>query len=382
VISDPPSFREIDMIAEAIIMQAAGENSWVTQGSQSIIAGLIDLVLKIKDRGQASLGDVRDLLTKTLAKSTPRKKSDDIDANAVSIEGADKLIRAMDAAGGIAQSAAAQLRAADDKERGIYFSDAINQTKWMNETAVRDSLSGNDFDFMALQRERCTVYLVLPPSETQRQARFLRLFINLAVLTALSKNQGIRAPDGSFLPRKKPVPVMYFLDEFYNLGPMQTLSSAAALIRSYGVKIFPILQNLGQLNEMYAKNWQTFKANSGVSIYFGVNDLETLNYLSERMGARVLWDKDQAGNIVAGRIVNMRTGEEIGRETGRESGRCFVHREGADPFILRRINYDEFYGRNQYNPDPDLEAETEEQTIFAKAWNWSVANVRRETGPL
>ena len=383
VISDPPSFREIDMIAEAIIMQAGGDNSWVTQGSQSIIAGLIDLVLKIKDPGQASLGDVRDLLTKTLAKSSPRNRSDVVDPNAVSIEGVEKLIKAMDAAGGIAQSAAAQLRAADDKERGIYFSDAINQTKWLNETAVRDSLSGNDFDFTALHKERCTVYLILPPSETQRQARFLRLFINLAVLTCLSKNLGVRGPDGMFLPREKPVPVLYFLDEFFNLGPMQTLSSAAALIRSYGVKIWPILQNLGQLNEMYQRNWQTFKANSSVSIYFGINDLETLNYISDRMGARVLWEQDRlTGQIVAGRIVNLRTGEEFARETGRESGRCFVHREGADPFILERINYDEYYTREQYNPDPDEDAETEEKTIFARAWDWGVASVRRETGPL
>lgn len=338
VLSKPPTFSEVDQIAEAIIIDAEGKDKHFTDSAKSIVAGVIDLVSKTVPNGH--LGHVRDYLL------GPRGK----------------LAAALEAAGGIATAGYAQMRAASENELGGILSTAIVQTKWLDEPGIRDALSHNDFNFMDLQREATTVYLILPPSETVRQSRFLRLFVNLAFMAAVSSNrtEWIDGSTGEITNRGK-VPVLYVLDEFYNLGPMLTLTSAAALIRSYGVKLWPFVQGIGQLRELYGQNFQTFQGNAGFANYFSLNDTESLNHVAERMGARVEWTKDQAGNSVAGKIASLRTGEEIGRETGRAGGRCYVLREGNDPMVLARLNYDEYYPAYRYNQDPDIKVADDPQ---------------------
>jgi type IV secretion system protein VirD4 len=331
-LSNPPLSNEIDQIAESIIVPAQGNSSHFTDAAQAIIAGLIDLVIKKKEN--PNLGQVRDYLVGS------RKE----------------MVDHLDEAGGIAKAAAQMIDDAGDAEMGSFFTTCLNQTRWLDDLNVRRCLETSDFNFMALQKEPMTIYLILPPSETKRQARFLRLFVNLAYLAALSANRDRVNidEDGVITPvSEKRVPVLYVLDEFFNLGEMPTLTSAAALIRSAGIKLWPFVQNLGQLVELYGKNWQTFQGNAGFSNYFSMNDPETLDYLAKRMGDRVSWQPDQTGNMVAGRIAKLRTGEEVGRETGRAGGRSYVIREGEDPMVISRLNYDQFYAPDRYNPDPD-----------------------------
>ena len=42
------------------------------------------------------------------------------------------------------------------------------------------------------------------------------------------------------------------------------------------------------------------------------------------------------------------------REVGSAGGRCIVFREGEDPMVLRRVNYDSMFSKADYNPDPDV----------------------------
>jgi type IV secretory pathway TraG/TraD family ATPase VirD4 len=68
-----------------------------------------------------------------------------------------------------------------------------------------------------LKNSRATVYLVLPPKYLDEHARFLRLFVNLALQEA-SKGQ------------KQRYPILMVLDEFYALGRLQFVAKAAGLL--------------------------------------------------------------------------------------------------------------------------------------------------------
>ncbi len=155
------------------------------------------------------------------------------------------------------------------------------------------------------------------------------------------------------------------MDEFHALGPMQVIERAAGLIAGFGVRLWPILQDLTQLQRDYPKSWETFLGNAGLTQWFGINDLTTLEYLSKRLGQMTLETISQSeisqaqvaqgftGQSKSHQQVSLMTAEEISRFFSRQSGRQLVLWPGSDPMALDRVNYDTatlFEG--QFDPDP------------------------------
>lgn len=56
------------------------------------------------------------------------------------------------------------------------------------------------------------------------------------------------------------------------------------LMAGYGLQLWPILQDLSQLRDLYGTRANTFVANAGVLQVFGVNDVETARWLSQALG--------------------------------------------------------------------------------------------------
>jgi hypothetical protein len=71
------------------------------------------------------------------------------------------------------------------------------------------------------------------------------MFVNLAI-------RGVSAGE------KPKHPVLFLLDEFYSLGGLPLMEKAAGLMFGYGMKPWPIVQNLGQLQHLYPYNSETF----------------------------------------------------------------------------------------------------------------------------
>jgi len=78
---------------------------------------------------------------------------------------------------------------------------------------------------------------------------------------------------------------LFLLDEFYSLGRIDEIAKAAGLMPSYGVHLWPFLQDLGQLQKLYGKEgMETFFGNSDAQIFFGNSDSLTLDYVSKQIG--------------------------------------------------------------------------------------------------
>ena len=56
------------------------------------------------------------------------------------------------------------------------------------------------------------------------------------------------------------------------------------LMAGYGLQLWPILQDMSQLKDLYSARANTFVANAGVLQTFGVNDFETAKWLSQMIG--------------------------------------------------------------------------------------------------
>jgi type IV secretion system protein VirD4 len=65
---------------------------------------------------------------------------------------------------------------------------------------------------------------------------------------------------------------------------MESIEKAAGQIAGFGVKLWPIIQDLTQLQRDYKDAWQTFMGNAGLLTFFGNTDLFTLEHISKRLG--------------------------------------------------------------------------------------------------
>ncbi len=244
--------------------------------------------------------------------------------------------------GGLAQAGSAGVLQAGKNAAGDVISTAIAHTKWLDSAAMQRALGASDFSLRELNEGNTTIYLVLPPQYLDEHGRFLRLFVNLALQTAAEGRKGKYA-------------TLFLLDEFYALGRLQQLAKSAGLMAGYGVKLWPIIQNIGQVQELYPENWETFLGNAGQWMVFAVNDQTTAGYLSDRLGKRIIWRKMRGAQgfewEIAG-TANLRDAREFGQTISRASGKLTVFTESGEAFLLRRTPYDKLFKRSRYSPDP------------------------------
>lgn len=172
--------------------------------------------------------------------------------------------------------AANSIREMGDNERGSILSTARRNTKFLDSPRMRACVSGEGLSIDRLKTDAggLSLYVCLPARFLPTHARFLRLVLNLTLyrMEAL----GLAPSTGR--------PVLFILDEFAALGRLEVIEKAAGLMAGYGVKLWPILQDLGQIKRHYRESWETFVGNAGVLQFFGNTDLTTLEWISKRMG--------------------------------------------------------------------------------------------------
>lgn len=312
--------EEIIMIADALVVPSGGKNAeYFEEGARILISGIIAHLLS--RNGNASLVDMRKVWCQDE-------------------EGLEKLFSEMienPAAGNLPVRAASFISKAGSQERGSHCTQMEQATNWIDSPAMGAILGKSSFDMADLKNGNTTVSLVLPTEMLDVHKRFLRLFVNLAIIKM----------------QQKPIaekPVLFLLDEFYALGHLKSLEVSAAVLRGYKLKLWAIVQNLGQLKELYPKNWEIFLASSGVIQLLGINDIATAEYAIRSIGKCV---SEIKFNNQPMRVVNwLLELDEIGNAIARKGGRMIVLRSEGPPLLLKRMNYDKHYSRNMFNANP------------------------------
>lgn len=138
---------------------------------------------------------------------------------------------------------------------------------------------GPPIDFTALHREITTIFVILPVGHLDKQAKWLRMFVNLALETLFED----APPTPPVLPR-----VLFALDEFGNLGRLSGVIRALQIGRDYRLQVFTLLQNLQQLKRHYPNEWTGFFSAAGACTTFkaGSGDWETAELFSKVLGKR------------------------------------------------------------------------------------------------
>ena len=110
-----------------------------------------------------------------------------------------------------------------------------------------------------------------------------------------------------------PMPVHFLMDEFANVSLPDDFDKILSVMRSRGVSVSIILQNLAQLKALFEKQWESIIGNCDEFLYLGGNEQSTHKYVSELLGKETI-DTNTYGKS-SGRSGNYSTNYQIsGRE--------------------------------------------------------------------
>lgn len=82
--------------------------------------------------------------------------------------------------------------------------------------------------------------------------------------------------------------VHFVLDEAASLGHMDCLDDAVDKYRGYGVRLQFYYQSLGQLKKCFPEGQDQTLLSNTTQIFFGVNDQQTAEYVSARLGEETI----------------------------------------------------------------------------------------------
>jgi type IV secretion system protein VirD4 len=259
-------------LAEALIRVEDKEHPHWERSAQDLIAGLI-MCDRIENGAQSALVAIRDWVgaeAETLAR--------EIKTHLLPLAGdrhsaiPAKLNRFTKISG-------------ENRELFSILSTAQTQTGWLDSLPIQRDLQKGATDFGRMKYQPMTIYLILPPRYLATHSTWLRLMVT-AVLQPLMRTV-----------RPAKVPVLFMLDEFAQLGHLPVIENNLALMREYGVKLWPVFQDLAQAEDIYKKRWESFIGNAGVVQTFAPQDKTTRDYLSNLSGQRLYWLETTSRNV-------------------------------------------------------------------------------------
>ncbi|MGE0280200.1 MAG: type IV secretory system conjugative DNA transfer family protein [Rhizobiaceae bacterium] len=247
--ASPHFFMDAASLADALITVEGDHQRHFPESARGLLTWLI-MFVRLHDGIDANLGTVRDLLTGDLSSA----------AQAAVATGHPRII-----------NLAGQYVGELSRELQSVVSTARTQTRWLSDDIMRASLARNGVDFASLKDRPCkSVFLILPAGiELEFHGTWLRVVINCA-LNALYR----RGTAGG-------VPVVFMLSEFAQLGRLPSILAAFGQARKYGIRLWTVLQNIGQIREIYGPHGaETFVANSGCVLSYTAADPGTAEFAS------------------------------------------------------------------------------------------------------
>jgi type IV secretory pathway TraG/TraD family ATPase VirD4/TPR repeat protein len=190
--------------------------------------------------------------------------------------------------GGLVAGAGDQFASMAEKTRSSVLGSARASLEFMSGPPMQRLLETSDFDLAALKTDPrgLTIYLTLPQRYMNTHFRWLRLMISLAV----GEMERIKTVPATGYP------TLFILDEFAGLKRMETIEHAAAQAAGFGAKFFFVVQNLTQLKEAYKDSWETFLGNSGLKLFFNIEDDFTRSYVTRQVGEQEVRRSSRSGS--------------------------------------------------------------------------------------
>jgi type IV secretion system protein VirD4 len=249
-----------DLAAALVVRTGEEKEPFWNDGAEIWIGAMIAFIVCFGNEANKNLQSVRELL-----------------ANRALLQEAIKKMCESDLWEGMLARLGHQLCHFVDRELGSVLTTANRHLRFLDTLAVADNTGGqSSFDPADLPKGKMTVYLVIPPEHLRAQVPLLRLWIS-SLLRAVVKG-GLQ----------ETTQVHFVLDEAASLGHMDALDDAVDKFRGYGVRLQFYFQSLGQLAKLGKEGQGQTLLSNVTQVFFGVNDKDTAEYVSARLGEETI----------------------------------------------------------------------------------------------
>jgi type IV secretion system protein VirD4 len=154
------------------------------------------------------------------------------------------------------------------------FNVTVALNPW-NSDLIAGATETTDFDIRYLRKKRMSIFIGASIAELEIYRPLVKLLIQ-QIHDQLMQN--IPGAD-------EPHQVLLMIDEFRQLGRMDDLVSKLTINAGYGFRMCLILQDVGQLDELYGRSTRiTTMSACQVKLFIRINDTETSDYVSEMLG--------------------------------------------------------------------------------------------------
>lgn len=138
----------------------------------------------------------------------------------------------------------------------------------------------DELDLASMGEKKVALFALIPDNDTSFNFLISILYTQLfqqLFYTADRKYGGLL-----------PVHVHFIMDEFANVSLPDDFEKILSVMRSRGVSVSIILQNMAQLKALFEKQWESIAGNCDTFLYLGGNEQATHKYVSELLGKETI----------------------------------------------------------------------------------------------
>src|SRR5579872_2502749 len=228
-------------------------------------------------------------------------------------------------------------------QRGSVLTMAMEHTSFLDMPEIRRISRSSDFLLEDLKNRAISIYLCLPLNAVSGiEGRWLRMFVLLTVdmMTRVSK-----APN---------TPLLLAIDEFPSLGKLDGIETVAPTMRSVGVRLWVIGQDLEQFEKVYPESWGGFIGNAEAVQFMGITHPPTVAWLAERLGQHVVVDYQKVGQEIRENRSEraLREPDQVARMLAKDGKNQIIWRGAKRPMVLKICPYFEYMPWWYYSRDP------------------------------
>ncbi len=138
----------------------------------------------------------------------------------------------------------------------------------------------DELDIVKMGIEKTALFIIIPDSDTS--FNFLVSILYTQLFQTLFY-QADHVHKGAL-----PTHVHFIMDEFANVALPDDFEKDLSTMRSRGVSVSIILQNLAQLKALFEKQWESIIGNCDEFLFLGGNEQSTHKYVSELLGKETI----------------------------------------------------------------------------------------------
>ncbi len=209
---------------------------------------------------------------------------------------------------------------------------------------IADLVSDDELELDKIGDEKTAFFIIIDDLDTSYN---YLVAVMLDVMFNTLKRKADSLPD-----ERLPLPVNCYLDEIANIGRFPNLHILIAIIRSRGISLHLIFQNISQLKALYDKHWATIESNCDTTVFLGGKGEDIQKYVSDVMIGKATIDTTSTGGSGGANSLGYSSYNTNEQKAGRQlldetevakisDNECIINIRGFQPFKDKKIATEE-----------------------------------------